>query len=484
MTNIKKELFSGIFYTAIAKYSSIFIALIVTGVLSRLLTSDDFGIVAIATVIISFFNIFTDIGLSPAIVQKKELTEKDLSNIFSFTLWVGIAISILFYLFSWLIGAYYESYTLTKLCQLLAINLFFASANIVPNALFYKNKEFKFIAKRTFSIQISAGVISIAVAFMGGGLYALLINPILSSILLFAISFRKYPQKARFTLGLESIRKIFSYSAYQFMFNIINYFSRNLDKLLIGKHMGMSPLGYYEKSYRTMMLPLQNITQVITPVMHPIFSDYQNDLNKLALSYEKIVRFLSFIGFPLSAILFFTASEIIQILYGSQWQPSIPVFEILALSVGVQIVLSSSGSIFQAANDTRSMFICGLFSATLNVTGIAIGIFFFKSLEAIAWCLCITFTLNFLQCYWMMYKVTFKRNIFLFFRQLISPLVVTILLSIILYATSYILSEQHILVSITTKGTIFIIIFICYIQFTKEYNIFSKITHTLKKKKQ
>lgn len=482
MTNIKKELFSGVFYTAIAKYSSIIIALVVTGVLSRLLTSNDFGIVAIATVIISFFNIFTDIGLSPAIIQKKELSEKDLSNIFSFTLWTGIGISILFFLFSWLIGSYYESSILTTLCQLLAINLFFASANIVPNALFYKNKEFKFIAIRTLFIQVSAGIISIVVALMGGGLYALLINPILSSILLFVISFRRYPQKACFTLGLSTIKKIFSYSAYQFMFNIINYFSRNLDKLLIGKYMGMSPLGYYEKSYRTMMLPLQNITQVITPVMHPIFSDYQNDLHKLAHSYEKIVRILSFIGFPLTVLLYFTASEIIHILYGGQWQPSIPVFEILALSVGIQVVLSSSGAIFQAANDTKSMFICGVFSATLNVTGIAIGVFFMKSLEAIAWCLCITFTINFIQCYWMMYRVTLKRNLFLFFRQIISPFIVSSIVAIALYLITQLLNEQHIFISLIIKSTVFIAIFICYIQLTKEYNILGKITHILKKK--
>lgn len=86
-SNLKQQLFSGVFYTALAKYSGIVISLVVAGVLARLLTPDDFGIVAIATVIIAFFSIFTDMGISPAIVQNKALTEKDLSDIFSFTLW-------------------------------------------------------------------------------------------------------------------------------------------------------------------------------------------------------------------------------------------------------------------------------------------------------------------------------------------------------------------------------------------------------------
>ena len=382
--NIKQQLFSGVFYTAIAKYSGIIISLVVAGILARLLSPDDFGIVAIATVIISFFAIFTDMGLSPAIIQNKALTQDDLTNIYSFTFWTGIAVALLFFIASWPISAYYDSPILRTLCQLLSINLFFASVNIVPGALFYKNKEFKFIAIRSFVIQITAGTGAIIAALSGAGLYALLITPIVSSILIYIISFHRYPQHLRMTLGLSSIRKIFSYSVYQFLFNVICYFSRNLDKLLIGKHMGMSDLGYYEKSYRLMMLPLQNITQVVTPVMHPIFSDFQDDKMKLATSYERIIRFLAFIGLPLSVLLFFTAEEVTLIIFGNQWLPSVAVFRILALSVGIQIILSSSGSIFQAAGDTRSLFICGLFSSTLNVAGIVLGIFYFGTLTAIA----------------------------------------------------------------------------------------------------
>ncbi|WP_276965035.1 lipopolysaccharide biosynthesis protein [Bacteroides graminisolvens] len=482
MSNIKKELFSGVFYTAVAKYSGIVISLAVTAVLSRLLSPDDFGIVAIATVIISFFSIFTDMGIGAAVIQHKELTPKDLSSLYSFTLWSGISISLLFFMASWPIAAWYNSPILRTLCQLLSINLLFASANIVPNALISKNKEFKFIAWRSFIIQTSTGVLAIGVALAGAGLYALIVNPILSSIFIFIISYRKYPQKVSFTWGLHSVKKIFSYSAYQFLFNVINYFSRNLDKLLIGKYMNMSQLGYYEKSYRLMMLPLQNITQVITPVMHPIFSDYQKDLDQLATSYEKIIRFLAFIGLPLSMFLFFGAREITLIIFGDQWMPSVPVFQILSLSVGVQIILSSSGSIFQAAGDTRSLFICGVFSSALNVTGMLVGIFVFGTLEALAACICITFLINFIQCYLQMYYVTLqKRKIVLIGKQLLSPLLLSALIFIALQATSIYADKLPILVSITMKGIVFIVIFGCYIQYTKEYDLVGKLKSKLKR---
>lgn len=479
MTPLKKELLSGVFYTAVAKYSGIVISLVVAGILARLIQPEEFGIVAIATVIISFFSIFSDLGIAPAIIQNKQLQQEDLANIFSFTVWSGTALSILFFFCSWPISWFYEqNTTLLIICQLLSINLFFATVNLVPNALLYKAKEFKFIAWRSFGVQMAGGIIAVFSALAGAGLYALIINPIISSILLFIISFRKYPQQLNRTWGINSIKKIFSFSAYQFLFNLINYFSRNLDKLLIGKYMGMSPLGYYEKSYRLMMLPLQNISHVITPVMHPIFSEYQNDLNRLATSYEKIIRLLAFIGFPLSVFLWFSAREITLIIFGEQWIPSVAIFQILAISVGVQIIMSSSGSIFQASNDTRSLFVCGVFSTILNVSGILTGIFFLKNLEAVAWCITTTFCLNFIQCYWQMYRITFHRPLKNIINQLLSPLLISGIVFLVLHLLTF-LPDTTLLISLIIKGMAFIITMLIYIQLTGEYDLINKIKSRL-----
>ena len=479
---VKKQLISGVFYTAIAKYSGIIISLIVTAILARLITPDEFGVVAIATVIISFFGLFSDIGISAAIVQHKDLTTAELSDIFSFTFWVGVILSFAFFGSSWLIANYYDSPILRIICQLLAINLFFASANIVPNAIFYKNKEFKFIAMRSFAIQISCGALAVTAALLGAGLYALLITPILSSIFIFAISYIKHPQALRATWGLMSVKKIFSYSIFQFMFNLINYFSRNLDKLLIGKHMGMDLLGYYEKSYRLMMLPLQNITQVITPVMHPIFSDYQNNLQQLSTSYEKIIKLLAFIGFPLSVFLYFASKESMLILFGDQWLLSIPVFRILTLSIGIQIIMSSSGSIFQASYDTKSLFTCGLFSSITNVSGILLGIFHWGTLEAVAWCIVTTFAINFIQCFMQMYFITFKRNIIYFIKQLVSPLILSAILVAVLFPITHLVQEYNIYFTFALKFATSFIIFGFYIQLSHQYDLVGKFKNILSRR--
>lgn len=472
---LKKLLISGILYTGISKYAGILISLIITAILSRLLSPNDFGIVAVATVIITFFSIFSDLGIAPAIVQNRDLDNKDLSNLFSFTVWMSLGISLLFFLSSGFIASYYDSPELAIICKVLSLSLFFNTVNIVPNALLYKEKAFKFLAKRSIVVQSLTGVVAVFAALYGLGIYALLINPVLSAIFIFVITFHRYPLPFHWTLGLRSLNKIFSYSLYQFLFNVINYFSRNLDKLLIGKFMGMNLLGYYEKSYRLMMLPLQNITHVITPVMHPIFSDYQDDIKFLESNYLKIVRLLAFIGFPLSVFLYFSAQELMLIIFGNQWEASVPVFRILALTVGIQIVLSTSGSIFQAAGDTKSLFICGVFSAFTNVSGMLIGIFLFKSLNAVAWSILITFTINFIQAYIQMYYVTFRLPIKSFMKMFVSPLLLTLTVFLIFKLYSHFFQIENLLLSFIIYSFLFMIIFGSYIQFTNEYDIIKKL---------
>lgn len=470
--SLKKNLLSGIGYTAISKYSGVIISLIITAILSRLLSPDDFGIVAVATVIIAFFGVISDMGIAPAIVQYKDLSDDDINSLFTFTFWLSLALTLLFFISAGLIADYYGSQQLISICRLLSISLFFNTLNIVPNALLYRNKEFKFIAKRTLFVQLITGLIAVVAAVMGTGINALLINPVLSAIFIFIFSFRKHPLKFHMTLGVEALKKIFSYSIFQFLFSLINYFSRNLDKLLIGRYMGMGQLGYYEKSYRLMMLPLQNITYVITPVMHPVMSDYQNDVNYLEASYLKIVRIMAFIGFPLSVFLSFSAQELMLLIFGMQWELSVPVFKILALTVGIQVVLSTSGSIFQAAGDTKSLFICGLFSAITNVSGILIGLLIYKTLTAIAWCILITFTINFFQAYRQMYKVTFKLPIKSFLKVFISPLFLTSILLIVFSLKDVFLHIEYQFLSLTVNAFLFLMFSISYIQLTNEFNIF------------
>lgn len=474
-TNLKRQMLSGVFYTAVARYSGIVISLVVMGVLARLLTPDDFGIVAIATVFINFFQIFTNIGLSAAIVQYKELTNRQVNEIYMFTVWMGILLTLLFFLSSWPIAAYYEDSRLVPIVQCLSISLFFAAAGIVPNALFSRDKRFQFIAWRTLTIQIITGLVSVVAALCGAGLYTLVIQSVLSGALLYFISLRSYPQPFLPCSGIDSIRPIWGYSLYQFLFNTVIYCTRNLDKMLVGRYIGLAPLGYYEKSYRLMMLPLQNLTHVLTPVLHPLLSDYQQSSRRLGEINERMVHILALIGFPLSLYLYSCSRELVLLCFGPQWEASVPAFKILALSCGFQIVTSSSGSFFQSHNDTRGMFLCGLFTALVSCSGYALSLWVCPTIEGFAWSLLIACLLSFFQCYWQLYCKSFHRPLHLLYRQLVSPLILTLLIGIALWPSTHWIADWPLLVQLAAKSILCLLISMAFLYLSGEWRILKEL---------
>ncbi|MEG0679283.1 MAG: oligosaccharide flippase family protein, partial [Carnobacterium sp.] len=223
-----------------------------------------------------------------------------------------------------------------------------------------------------------------------------------------------------FKLDLNPIKKIFSFSKNQFIFNFINYFSGNLDKILIGRFFSASSLAYYDKSYQLSLYPNQILTNVIYPVIQPIMSDYETRMDKIKQVYLLLTRFLGTIGLSLSLFLFFSAKEIILFLFGGQWDGSIVTFQILAFSVWIQLILTITGAIFQSANRTDLLLISGMLTAVTNITAMIIGIYTGK-IEYVALLLVVAFTINFLQTnYLLMYKM-FESNYAEFFKILFKP---------------------------------------------------------------
>ena len=185
----KKEFVSGVMYISLAKYAGLAISMVISFVMARLLEPQDFGIIGIATVIITFINLLTDFGLGPAIIQSDKIDSRDINSIFSFTLVTGIVASGLFFLSANMIGDYYNNQQLVKIIRILPLNILFASLNIVPNSLLLKEKKFKIIAYRTVLINLVTGVFAIIAAYYGYGVYALVLQSVLSAFGIFIINY-------------------------------------------------------------------------------------------------------------------------------------------------------------------------------------------------------------------------------------------------------------------------------------------------------
>lgn len=481
--SIKKDLANGVLYTSIAKYSNIIIGLVIASVLARLLTPADFGVVGIATVLITFFNLIGDIGIGPAIIQRQNLTNDDLKSIHSLTIYVGLLLGGIFFLVAPLIAKFYEDNTLITVCQLLSLDIFFTCCNIVPLNLQYKHKKFKAVAIVTLSVRITTGIASIIYAFKGGGVYALVLSSLLSTFLLALIynSIAKIPFS--FVIQRESINKIKSFSIFQFLFNLINYFSRNLDKLLIGRYIGMSQLGYYDKSYRLMMMPLQNITFVITPVLLPIFSELQADQSNISKKYLKLLNGLSCISFPLAALLFFCGKELMLLIFGSQWGPAVLPFKILSFTVAFQILTSTSGSIYQAVNATKQLFISGCWGAFFMVSSFIITIWGWHTVEAVCYGYLVAQIANTIQTFYLLFR-TVKQPIFSLIKILVKPFVISCILWGLLFVVNYLTISYSLILSLVIKVFVGIVSTIALIHLSGEYNMVEFSKNMLNRKRK
>lgn len=449
-----------------AKYSNVFIQLLINSVLARLLTPDDYGVVTVVAVFTGFFTLLADLGIGPAIIQDKSLKDKDISSIFNFTIITGVGISLLFIIFSYPLSWFYNNAIYIPIGMMLSLSILFNVFNIVPNALLLKEKKFKFIGIRTVCVSVVCGLITILLAYLKFKYYAIVINSILIAFFTFALNYKSVNIKLAWALSKESLIKISNYSAYQFGFSFINYFARNLDNLLIGKFLGEIPLGYYDKAYKLMLYPVSNLTHVISPVLHPILSEYQNKPNIIYEKYVHVVRLLSILGVFFSIFCFFTSHEIIMIMFGNQWESSILAFKILSLSIWVQMVTASSGAIFQAMGETKWLFRCGIFTTISTVTCILIGLWL-GSIETVALFVVMSFLINFFIVYFILIKMVFHKSLRNFVLQFKSHVIVALMMGAVYYFVP--VRSSIILLSAIYKFIIGFIVFVVGVFLTQEY---------------
>ena len=182
MTSVRKSLSSGIFYTTIAKYSSVFFSIFIGAVLARLLTPAEFGIVALVTVFVSFFNLLSDFGIGQAVIQNQTLRDKDVHSIFSFSIILGFLLSGLFFFTAPFIAKFYNETELINISRLLALTVLLNSLQVIPKALLQKALKFKQIGIITVIIQLMSGVIAIILALKGFSYYAIVIQSILNGL--------------------------------------------------------------------------------------------------------------------------------------------------------------------------------------------------------------------------------------------------------------------------------------------------------------
>jgi len=390
-------------------------------VMARLFTPENFGIFAAVQVFAIFFTLLSEMGLGPALINQKTVNNEMRDGVFSLTLIIGACLALIFGLSGSIISSFYDNEIYNLLVIPIAISIIFNTTAIVPLASFQKDKRFISIARcEGIAELLSLGMVLIQIQYFEP-IWVLSLKPltvaILRCFLLWITSQKTFVGRAKFGRDLGQVRVLLAFSMYQFGFSVVNYFSRNLDNILVGKYFSSISLGVYDQAYRLMRYPLMLLTFAMAPAIQPVLTELKDDPYEFERLHNKFVTFISILGLVVGISVYFLADLIVSILLGEQWGDVIPLLEILSLTIPIQIVLSSSGGFFQAAGRADLLFKSGVLSTIVNVTAVIIGINH-GTLEGLCWSLLVSFSINFIQTYFILSKYLLPNGFIHFLKKI------------------------------------------------------------------
>lgn len=371
---LKKKVLKGVKWAAIANIVQQIVSLIGLVVFAKLLSPHDFGTFSILMIFIGFLAIFSDMGTSAALIHIQEPSQNLLSSIFFLNILIGTTLTLLLGLSASAIANYFHNPDLKVLLQIVSVNFIVLSLGIVQKSLFEKEMAFKILSLLN-SIAILLGLIGgLIAAAMGLGVYSLVIQLIINSLLSIAMIWYFSSWRPDWYFSWGEIKKIWSYTSHLSVFTIINYFSKNADNFLIGKYLSSSALGVYSLAYRIMLYPLQNISITLMKVLFPAFSTLQNDNEKFKKIYLQVIFALALITFPIMTGLMATALPLVDVVFGDKWQGLGMLLIILAPSGLLRSIYSTVGALFMAKGNTNTQLKLGTANAILTVIGFIIGL--------------------------------------------------------------------------------------------------------------
>ena len=296
-------------------------------VLARLVTPEDFGLVAFLTSIFAFVGLFSEFGLTMAIVQKEQIQEKDLNTLFRISAGIGmillLCIGVAGLLTSWICGdARYQ-----WIFGMFAVMFFFKSLSTVPQGLIRRRLQFGFLSLQEAGAFLFGALAAVAIATQGRGILALMAFQFIPGLLMCGSSWFFAGWRPQRNAGsIQEASSYFSFGGAFTLVEIANTVCKHIDNLLIGKVWGMELLGQYTRAYALMLAPLNQVMGPIGTVLIPSFSRIQQRNEEFKKWTTSI--FSAFIAFsaPISALLVINHREIINILLGPGWEEAYSIF--------------------------------------------------------------------------------------------------------------------------------------------------------------
>jgi PST family polysaccharide transporter len=360
--------------TFVSQGASVLIGLVSTVILARLLSPNDYGVMAMVVAVTAFAGLFRDLGLSSAAIQKHTLTNAQQSNLFWMNIALGMILTVGLAAASPLVVRFYHKPEVLWVTIALSANFLIGSIGSQSGALLVREMRFGRQAVAGICGALVALAVSVALALHDFRYWALvwgqLAGGLITTYLLFVLS--------PFRPGLPSrgtgVREMLKFGAHITAFNFVNYFQRNLDAILIGRYWGAGPLGLYSRAYSLLMFPINNLRGPINAVAFPAMSRLQNQPEAFRAYFLRVTSLLALVSMPLTAFLFVASKPVIELVLGSKWLGVAPIFSWLAVAAFIQPTTGFVGSFLLSLGQGRRYLQCGLINAVILSASFIVGL--------------------------------------------------------------------------------------------------------------
>ena len=366
-TDLKGRSVRGGAITILAQGSKFVLQLGSTALLARLLTPNDYGLIGMATPIIGFVQLFKDLGLSTATIQRDEINHQQVSTLFWINLLVSGLISLIFAALAPVVAWFYNEPRLLQIVLVLSSIFVFGGLTVQHQALLKRQMRFASIAKIEI-IAVFGGILTaIVAAHYGLGYWALVLMQLAIAVINAVGTWLVCSWRPGLPSRNSQVGSMLAFGGNLTGSNCINYFSRNLDNILIGQYWGGGQLGLYSKAYQLVLLPIQQINVPINSVALPLLSRVQTDSQKYAHYYYKFVLGIVFLGMPIVAFSFAVTDKLILFVLGEQWLEAVPIFKFLVPAAFMGTFNLASAWVYQSLGRTDRQLRIGVVMSTLDI---------------------------------------------------------------------------------------------------------------------
>jgi O-antigen/teichoic acid export membrane protein len=462
--SLYKTVISGVKWTSIGTLGRSLFQILQISILTRFLPKEAFGLVAMALFIVQFSNIFLDMGFTSSILHRQNATKKEYSSIYWLNIMISLCLYFILILITPLLAKFYNETELNRLIPILGSNIIIMAIGMQHKTIMQKQFRFKSISI-TELISVFIGlIVAILLAVNNFGIYSLVYSTLVSSFvlnILFLIqNLRLNPILLHFKL--KETKLFLKIGFYDMGSKLLDFFSREIDILIIGKILGAEILGGYSLAKQIILKIFSLINPIIISILSPLLSSIQNEKTRLKNSYLKVVKYLAYINFFIYSFIIIASKELLHIIYGIEYSIYYHVLSFLAFSYCLVSLSNPVGSLQIATGRTDIGLKWTLFRIIITPPIIYAGALI--SIEAVAGFYASISMILILPLWYIQLKPMINVTLNEYVSQFYKPLFFFLIITIINYSFSInLFYENSILLNAIFKITITIFTFVIYI---------------------